>query len=353
MRQPRSRRARRLLRASVGVVILVGIGATITLRVSPWPAALFIRHRFDKKGMKVSRALEKHVPAGVAARLMEHYDSADADAYLDVYYPSALENTEQVLPTIVWIHGGGWVAGSKDQIAHYARILAGRGTTAVAVDYSLAPGKVYPTPLQQANAALAYLVHHAPRLHIDPSRFFLAGDSGGAQIAAQMANIVTVPSYATAVGIAPSITRSQLAGVLLYCGVYDLGRIDRQGTLGIGSKTVLWAYSGKRDFMNDPAVARMSVIDYVTADFPPLFISCGSADPLEPQSRAFAHAVAALGVPVDSLFFPPDHTPRLRHEYQFDLDSEAGRLALARCAQFLSLTSAASSVVPARRRVDE
>ena len=341
MNKPRSRRSVQYLLASLGVAVLVGIGGYATLRVSPWPAALLIRHRFDSKGMRVAEALEKHVPGGVAARLDENYDTADDDAYLDVYYPSAAENTAQSLPTIVWIHGGGWVAGSKDQIANYARILAGRGYTAVAVDYSLAPGKNYPAPLKQTNAALAYLVSHSKRLHVDPRRFFLAGDSCGAQIAAQMANIVSAPSYATGVRIAPSVTRSQIAGILLFCGAYDLRRIDRRRALGSFSKTVLWAYTGTKNFMNDPTFARMSVIDYVTEDFPPVFISSGNADPLEPQSRAFARAVAALGVPVDSLFFPAGHTPSLPHEYQFDLDSAAGQLALERCAKFLSVNSAA------------
>jgi acetyl esterase len=39
---------------------------------------------------------------------------------------------------------------------------------------------------------------------------------------------------------------------------------------------------------------------------------------------------------VDALFFPQDYAPPLPHEYQFDLDTEAGRLALERSVGFLS-----------------
>ena len=156
-------------------------------------------------------ALEPYVPPGVAARLQERY-ADDPAAYLDVFYPAAVENTDQALPTVVWVHGGSWVSGSKDQVANYLRILAAKGFTTVGVDYALAPGETYPTPVRQVNAALAYLQRHAARLHVDPSRFFLAGDSAGAQIAAQLANAISAPAAAKAIGIVASIERSQLRG---------------------------------------------------------------------------------------------------------------------------------------------
>jgi len=53
-----------------------------------------------------------------------------------------------------------------------------------------------------------------------------------------------------------------------------------------------------------------------------------NADPLAPQSRMLAEVVTQHGVPVDTLFFPDDYAPPLAHEYQFDLDTEAGQTAL-------------------------
>lgn len=71
-------------------------------------------------------------------------------------------------------------------------------------------GATYPTPTRQVNQALAYLVKHADEYDIDPTRIFLAGDSAGAQIAGQMANLVTSPSYAAKVGIVPTVDPSAL-----------------------------------------------------------------------------------------------------------------------------------------------
>lgn len=281
----------------------------------------------------MSQALEKHLPADVTASLNHHYDTSDKDAWLDVFHP---QQATTALPTVIWVHGGAWVSGGKEQVANYLRILSGRGYTVVGVGYSLAPGKTYPAPLVQVNAALAYLQANAQRLHVDPSQLYLAGDSAGAQIAAQLANIISEPSYARMVGIQPAIARTQLRGVLLYCGAYDLGLVDFDSASGLFLKTVLWSYAGTRDFMISPRFAAASVRGFITPDFPPSFISVGNADPLAPQSHAMAGALAAQKVSVDSLFFPESYTPALPHEYQFNLDTEAGWQALERSVQFLS-----------------
>ncbi len=324
------------------VVWTLGFGAALVaagyaaFQLSPWPGALIVRVAFDRGGARISRALDARVPAGITAQLDLRYDVTDEDALLDVFYPSKVADSTAWRPTVVWVHGGGWVAGSKDHVANYLRILAGRGYTVVGVGYSLAPGATYPTPVRQVNAALAYLVQNAGRLRVNPAHFVLAGNSAGAQIAAQLANVLSEPSYARSLTIRPSIDRNQLAGVILYSGSYDLRRINLNGPYGRLMKTVLWSYSGSKDFMNAPRFATGSVQEYVTSTFPPTFISAGNGDPAEPSSSAFAKALAERGVKVDGLFFPGDRRPALPHDYQFRLETEAGRLALDRSVAFLS-----------------
>ena len=319
----------------LGAIALVGVLGYAASQANPWPSALLIRYAFDWDARNTAQALAKHVPADVVARLDVRYDSGDPDAYLDVYYPAAIENTGRALPTIVWVHGGAWISGDKSHIGNYLKILAGRGYTNVSVGYSLAPGATYPTPVKQVNAALAYLNRNAERLHVDASRLVLAGDSAGAQIAAQVANIVSAPSYAEAVGVAPGIGRDQIKGVILHGGAFDVGLAGLDGVVWWLLRSVLWSYSGTRDFLDDRAFARGSVTRFVTSAFPPGFISAGNSDPLLPQSKAMVAALAAQGVPVDTLFFPDDREPALPHEYQFNLDTEAGVQALSRSLAFL------------------
>jgi len=336
-------RARNSLTTVIVVaVIFAAVAASvvyIAFQISPWPSALLLRHEFNKGGVAMARALGRHVPAGVAALTDQHYDPADGDAWLDVFAPASAG--ERALPLVVWVHGGGWLSGAKADVANYARIIAAKGYVVASLDYSLAPGARFPTPVRQINAALRYLTANAKRLHLDPRRIVLAGDSAGAHLAAVAANAIAVPEYASAIGVVPAVRRAQLAGVVLFCGAYAMDRLPLAGPFGDIVRTMLWSFSGHADFRNDPAFATASVLNFAGPDFPPAFLSAGNADPLAPQSVALADRLVARGGRVERLFFPKDHQPPLRHEYQFDLDGVAGRQALAAMLGFLRRVTAA------------
>ncbi len=176
---------------------------------------------------------------------------------------------------------------------------------------------------------------NAGRLNIDLNRIFLAGDSAGAQIAAQAALIISDPAYAQRMGINPGMPRAALRGVVLFCGPYDPATMNFDGLFGKFMRTVIWSYVGTRD-PHDKRVAQLSVTPHVTPAYPPVFISVGNVDPLAPQSLALADALRATGVQVDALFFPDDHRPPLDHEYQLLLSTDSGRLALDRSVAFLA-----------------
>jgi acetyl esterase len=327
-----------LLKFLIWVVIifavLVGI-VWVAFQVSPWPSALLIRDAFDKNSLQVSRALEKYVPDTVDSMLNQQYRQNDNDGYMDVYFP---KGTNKPLPTVVWVHGGGWISGDKSDIANYMKILAGKGYTVIAVDYTIAPEKQYPVPVIQVGEALGYINQQAERLHVDANQIVLAGDSAGSQIASQVAAMVTNPDYAKEIGIATNLNKNQLVGMLLNCGAYDIKIANADGD-DEGAKllrTFLWSYSGRKDFMNDAELMQASVIEHVTKDFPPSFITAGNQDPLLQQSLNFTKKLKSLGVEVSDLFYPDNYTPPLNHEYQFVLDNSAGKLALDRMTQFLA-----------------
>jgi acetyl esterase/lipase len=313
----------------------LAVAAAIALAfvLSPWPSIAIVRAIFDSGAEAASAKLAKHVPAAVTTRTLR-YAPNGPDAVLDIHRPAAVRAGA---PTIVWIHGGGFVSGRRSDITNYAKVLAGHGFTVVNLDYTIAPEAHYPGPIRQVNEALAFLTRNGAALGIDPQRLVLAGDSAGAQIAAQTAAVITNPDYAAAVGVKPGTTAANLAGVLLYCGVYDISGMGKDGgVLGWFVQSAGWAYSGKRDWRGDALFKTMTVAPHVTAAFPPAFISAGNADPLGPQSVAMARALEAAGVKVEQLFFPPGYQPPLGHEYQFDLDTDAGRLALTKSVDWLN-----------------
>lgn len=327
----------RWLVRSLLTLLLLAAAAWAALQLSPRPPVWMLQGLFDRGAAAASQALEKHVPAGVQTSAGQPYVADGRTLSFDVHRPApGSAASSGALPLVVWIHGGAFVSGRKEDVANYARIYAARGYVVASVDYTLAPDATHPAQVRQVDTAIAALLRDAARHGIDARRVVLAGDSAGAQIAAQLAAAVTSPPHARELGIAPSLAPAQLRGVLLFCGVYDLSMLNYDGALGPFLRAVAWSFTGRRDFRDAPAFAAASVLRHVTADFPPAFITAGNADPLLPQSRALAQRLQSLGVQVDSLFFPADLAPALGHEYQFDLDRPEGRQARDRAWSFLA-----------------
>jgi acetyl esterase/lipase len=315
--------------------LTAGVIVAVAAYVSPWPSALLIRALFEQDAQKTVDEMDKYVPAtGVDARLNLEYGKTGSDPAFDLFTPTG---TTGQLPTVVWIHGGAWISGSKENVDPYARILASHGYTVVALDYTVAPEAIYPTALMQLNAALGYLVDNARDLNIDPDRIVLAGDSAGSNLASQLAIVATSPDYADLLGMQPALTPEQLRGLVLNCGIYDVSGIpNAPGIGGWGFRVALWAYLGDKDWAHTPGGEEMSTLDAVTADFPATWISGGNADPLtETQSKPMAAKLNGLGVDVTELFYPADTEPGLPHEYQFHLDYSNAQLALQSTLAFL------------------
>lgn len=319
--------------ATVAALLAIGL---LAWTLSPWPKSLLIRAAFEAEASRTAAALWAHVPEGIDARHDMAYDPDDPDALLDLYRPAGTP-VEQALPVVVWIHGGAFISGRRADVAPYLKILAAEGFATVAVGYSLAPGTRYPRPLAQVNTALGWLQDNAATLGLDTSRVVLAGDSAGAQLAAQIALLATDPAYARQVGIEPLIDASRIRATVLACGALDLSLVDPDASDAGAAfmRTVTWAYSGRRDFRTDPAFGLMSVAEHAGTGFPPTFITAGNADPLLPHSRSMERRLRSFDVEVETLFFPDDHQPPLPHEYQFNLDTDAGRLALERIVDFI------------------
>jgi len=318
----------------LGLLALGAVVAVVAV-VSPWPTALLIRGLFEQDAKKTVAEMDKYAPkSGVDATLNQHYGTDGGDTGFDLFSPSG---TTGALPTVVWIHGGAWISGSKENVDPYLRMIAAAGYTTVALDYTVAPEATYPTALNQLNDALAHLTEHADEYRIDPDRIVLAGDSAGANLASQLATVVTKPEYAKTVGVRPSLTPEQLTALVLDCGIYDVSGIpNAPGIGGWGFRTALWAYIGKKNWSVQPGGKQMGVLDDVTGDFPTTWISGGNGDPLtDVQSKPFAAKLKSLGVDVTEVFYPQDTTPALPHEYQFHLDDVNARNALQSTIDFL------------------
>jgi len=324
---------------TTGSVVVLAIGVLLAFRLSPWPGAMVVRQVFERGGHKTLVGLQQSIPAQPVTVLADQHYGKDNKEYLDVYIPQSVADTDQTLPVVIWTHGGAWLSGDKAGAAPYYNLLADQGFVVVSLNYSLAPEKTYPTPLNQLNAAHAYIQANAERFHVNTDKIVFAGDSAGSQISSQMAAMITNPDYAKEVGVEPTLKPAQLSGVVLFCGIYKMEGLTHPDPalpkiVSWGSDISVWAYTGTRD-KNSPLVRQASTYYHVTKDFPATFISGGNGDSLtNEQSVPFADELQSLNVPVTTLFYAADHVPSLPHEYQFTYNDD-GKEAFAGMTTFI------------------
>ena len=245
------------------------------------------------------------LPAGVTQLRDISYGCHGADNLLDVYYP---ETATEALPTIVSIHGGGYVYGTKEIYRRYGMDMARRGFAFVNFNYRRSPKWKFPTPLADTNAVMEWIRHNASQYHLDPDRIILLGDSAGAQMTSQYAAMVTNPEYGKLFGLKP--VKVTLRAVGLFCGLYDLSARASQPRKGMHKD-----YFGKIP-ASDP---RFRCLESVTRDFPPAFIATGTEDFLRDQAEPMYAFLRAKGVECAWKCYGQEGDKRIGHVFHVNI----------------------------------
>lgn len=199
-------------------------------------------------------------------------------------------------PGILFIHGGSWVAGSPLTHDKLAQRLAERGYSVVSVDYALAPEHKHPEGLDDCVLAADWLTAQAKGLGIDPGRLAIMGDSAGGNLAAATLHCLLERDGATPFR----------AAVLPY-GVYDFPAMLElpEDAPFVNGRIFVWQVE---DYLgvapDDPKLGSPAVSPRFSphlANFPPVFMTAGTRDPLLQQSLDFAEWLRAAGVETNVL----------------------------------------------------
>ena len=209
---------------------------------------------------------------------------------LDLLVPVGLS----MMPSVVILHGGGWIAGEKHdvEVQRVAEWLAGRGVIGVPLDYRLVPSASVIDQAADVAGGVAWLFRHIVEYGGDPRRLFLLGHSSGAH---QAALVSCDRHYLDSLAVPPEVP----AGVIALAGIYDLRDLKKATTL-LGRTTV-------QIFLGADAEMRRSVspILYVHAGMPRFLLLNGKDDLLirETQATEMAQAIRAVGgnAAVDSI----------------------------------------------------
>jgi pectinesterase len=133
------------------------------------------------------RIASREVPDSVrAVKGITYVQRGAHGLQLDLYLPAraGAGPVPGTVAGIVFVHGGGWRAGVRDNFAPMAIRMAQRGYAAATISYRLSPEALYPAAVQDARAAVRWMRTHANEYGIDPGRIAIGGGSAGGQIAA-------------------------------------------------------------------------------------------------------------------------------------------------------------------------
>ena len=196
-------------------------------------------------------------------------------------------------PALVFYHGGGFVIGDLESHDRDCRALANRPRCVViAVDYRLAPEHPFPAAVDDARAALAWVVEHAAEIGVDAGRLAVGGDSAGGNLAAGTA------LWARDEGIA---LRFQL---LIYPAVDSEGdypsRLENATGFMLDVESMEW-FTEKYIGESDPHDWRLAPMRASRHDgLAPALIITAEFDPLRDEGEAYAAKLVAAGVPATS-----------------------------------------------------
>ena len=258
----------------------------------------------------------------------------------DLYLPKDADRAHP-LPLVVWIHGGGFIAGEKEGTENVMTCLAAAGYAAISLDYPVAPEHRYPAALHAIDAFFAFLPRLSERCPIDLTRIVLGGDSAGAQLAAQFAAKETNAELSAQMRL-PRRLSSPLKGIALVSGPFDLPALRRYAKAHDKKFLFLvdlWgrAYFGKLFWHRSRAAKETVIAPQVTQDFPPAFLTDGNEGSFEVQNRALGEALRRKDIPVKELYFAKDGGT-VPHDYLFRLAEAPAREGLKELLSFLGET---------------
>ncbi|MEZ5347471.1 MAG: alpha/beta hydrolase [Pyrinomonadaceae bacterium] len=199
---------------------------------------------------------------------------------LDVWYPHAVNKPT---PTLIYIHGGGWIFGTKEgSVLQFLPFLE-KGWRVVNVEYRMASNSLAPAAVEDTRCALRWVYRNAKQYNFDTSKIVLTGHSAGGHL-----SLIT--------GMLPDGTpldnncyadekygdvKMNVAAIINWYGITDVNDIIKGPNLK--NYGVMWMGS-----QTDAAeiAKRVSPLTYVRKDLPPILTIHGDKDDVVPYSQA-------------------------------------------------------------------
>ncbi len=208
------------------------------------------------------------------------------------------EGNKGLLPVIIYLHGGGWVIGSKQSYDMLIRKIA-LYTNSVVIfpEYSLSPEAHFPRALEEIYAVIKYVYEEHKEFNIDKNRIAVAGDSAGANMAAS---------------VAIKAKNDGVVNLVFECLFYPVTNADmdthsydqfRDGPW-LTKKAMEWfweAYTPDKSIRDDLYISPLQAEETQLTGLPPTLIITAENDVLRDEGEAYARKLDSAGVEVLSV----------------------------------------------------
>ncbi len=235
------------------------------------------------------------LPPGVKAhRDLAYVENGHERQKLDLYLP---EKSDGPVPLVIWIHGGGWAAGSKDQCPPLRQDFVAHGYAVASIGYRLSQHAIFPAQIQDCKAGIRWLRAHAKDYGLDPDRFGVWGSSAGGHLVALVGTSGDVKDFDVGANLDVS---SRVQAVCDFFGPTDFQRFvttpgfESHAVAGSPESRLLGGVVAEQKKQADSA----NPITYVDKNDPPFLIMHGDKDTTVPinQSEGLFEALKKAGV---------------------------------------------------------
>ncbi|MCM4078890.1 alpha/beta hydrolase [Paractinoplanes hotanensis] len=202
-------------------------------------------------------------------------------------------DTTQVLPVVLYVHGGGWILGDAGTHDRLVRELAvGVNAAVVFVEYDRSPEARYPVAIEQAYATARWITEHGRSAGLDSTRIAIVGDSVGGNMTAALAILAKQRGDVTFVHQS------------LYYPVTDAGQDTgsyREFADGphLTAKAMAWfwdAYLPEKDKRDEITASPLRATLDDLAGLPETFLIVDENDVLRDEGEAYARKLTQAGV---------------------------------------------------------
>jgi len=196
------------------------------------------------------------------------------EAKLDVYQARDAASPN---PTLIYFHGGGWTAGSKEASSLTFLPFLDMGWNVVNVEYRLAKVSLAPAAVQDALCALRWVYRNGKDYNVDTTRLVLMGNSAGGHLALTTG---VIPASESLDSLCPGTEELKVAAIINWYGITDVNEL----LAGPNVRNFAVAWLGGMS-NRDEIAKRISPLTYVRAGLPPIISIQGDADPTVPYSQ--------------------------------------------------------------------